>query len=54
MKLKRSDLAFGMAGACIGAGLGFIQIGVRSVVGEQADEAWEKVSEPVDAKTAKE
>jgi hypothetical protein len=42
--------AFAVAAACFGAGIACVEIGVRAIVGEQADEAWNKVTEPVPAK----
>jgi hypothetical protein len=49
----KPTVAFVLAAACFGAALGCIEVGVRAIVSEKADEAWEKVTEPVAATTPK-
>lgn len=46
----KANVAFALAAACLGASIAFIEMGVRAVVAEKADEAWEKVAEPTVAK----
>lgn len=44
--MKKSDVAFVMAAGAVGLALAFIEVGVRLIVAEKADEAWEKVTQP--------
>jgi hypothetical protein len=40
----KAGVAFGLAAACLGAGIAFVQMGVAAMISEKADESWERVT----------